>query len=73
MAQLPPDGTLLIQQIDGDVVIFDRHTQEEFYRFDPSTPSSLGPTLGAIWGDDRFDPEQKCFTAFWAGYFYANS
>ena len=30
MAQLPPDGQYLIQQIDGEVVLFERDTEREY-------------------------------------------
>lgn len=73
MAGLPPDGRILVQQIGGTVVVYDRHTEEEFYRFDPSDQTAIGPVLQQVWIDDRFTPEQKCFTAFWSGYMYAHA
>lgn len=73
MAQLPPDGTWLIQQIDGQVILFHRHTEEEIVRFNPADPNSFGPALKVIWETDRFDAEQKCMAVFWAGYFYAHA
>lgn len=73
MAGLPPDGTLLIQQIGGEVVIVHRDTEEEYHRFSPADPSSFGPALCRIWNDDRLTPEQKCFGAFWTGYFYSHA
>jgi hypothetical protein len=72
MATLPGEQFLL-QQIDGDVVLFDRYTEDEIVRFDPSNPNSFGPALKTIWLTDLLDPEQKCFAAFWTGYFHAHS
>ena len=73
MAQLPPDGTLLVQQFGRDVVLMHRHTEEEFHRFNPHDPTAMAQGLGVLWDDERLTPEQKCFTAFWVGYFYAHS
>lgn len=73
MAGLPPDGRLLVQQIDGQVIIYNRDTEEELHRLDPADPNSFGPALQRIWLDDRLAPEQKCFSAFWVGYFHAHS
>lgn len=71
MAQLPPDGTWLIQQIDGEVVVFHRHTGDEVVRFDVADPDSFGPALKKIGTTLQLTPEQKSFAAFWTGYFYA--
>lgn len=73
MAQLPPDGTWLIQQIDGQVILFHRYTEEEIVRFNPADPNSFGPALATIWRTDLLDPEQRCMAVFWAGYFYAHA
>lgn len=72
MAQLPPDGTLLVQNIGDEVVLMHRYTEEEFYRFSPKNPAALGPVLKTLWDDETLTPEQRCFTAFWIGYFYAH-
>lgn len=71
MAQLPPDGQFLIQQIDGMVVIFDQYSQEEFHRFDPSDANATAIMMGKIYHDERLTEEQRCFAVFWSGYFYA--
>jgi len=71
MAQLPPDGEWLVQQIGGEVVLFHRHTEEEIASWTPGDQNSIGPALKAIWETDRLDGEQKMLAAFWAGYFYA--
>lgn len=73
MAGLPPDGQWLMQQNDGVVTLFHRETQEEVVAFNPADPSSFGPALKTIWEDARFGDEQKCFAAFWAGYFHGYS
>lgn len=72
MAQLPGE-TWLIQQIDGMVVIFHRHTEEELLRFDPSNANVVAQTQKAIYDLKQLDDEQKCFAHFWSGYFYAHA
>ena len=73
MAQLPPDGRLLIQQNDGIVTVFDQHTQKEYHNFDPSNADETAITQGKIWHDERMTEEQRCFAIFWSGYFYAHA
>lgn len=72
MAQLPPDGTWLIQQNDGIVSVFHRHTNEEVVRFDPSDGHATAMAQNTIYQDSRLTDEQKCFAHFWSGYFYAH-
>lgn len=73
MAQLPPDGEWLIQQIGGEVILFHRFTEEEIVKFNPVDPNSFGPALKVIWDSDELTPEQKSMAMFWAGYFYAHA
>lgn len=73
MAQLPPDGTWLIQQIGGEVILFHRHTEEELVRFDPADANAGAVAQGVIANTDRLDAEQKSFAHFWSGYFYAHA
>lgn len=73
MAQLPPDGTWLIQQIGGEVILFHRYTEEEIARWNPADPMSFGPAVKTIWESDQLDGEQKSMAVFWAGYFYAHA
>jgi len=73
MAQLPPDGMWLMQQIGGEVVLFHRDTEEEVARFMPGDPDGFGAALQRVGADDRFNLEQKMFAGFWAGYFYAHA
>lgn len=72
MAQLPGE-IWLIQQIDGQVILFHRHTEEEIVRFDPADGSAAAMAQAVIWGTDRLNPEEKCFAHFWSGYFYAHA
>lgn len=73
MAQLPPDGDWLIQQIDGEVVLFHRYLEDEpeVVRFNPSDMDEVARAQYAIYRDRRLTAEQKCFGHFWSGYFYA--
>ncbi len=70
MSQLPPDGTWLIQQIGGKVILFNRHTEEEIVRFNVGDADAAARAQGVIHRDPRLDAEQKCFAHFWSGYFY---
>lgn len=71
MASLPPDGLWLIQQIDGQVVLFHRYTEEELVRFDPSDPDATARAQFSIHAVSALTPEQKAFAHFWSGYFHA--
>ena len=73
MAQLPPDGEWLIQQIDGMVILFHRFTEEEIVRFDPSDANASAVAQGVIANTDRLGAEAKSFAHFWSGYFYAHA
>lgn len=71
MAQLPPDGQWLIQQIDGEVILFERYTERELLRFNPSDANASARAQKTIFDLDELNDEQKCFAHFWSGYFYA--
>lgn len=73
MAQLPPDGEWLVQQIDGVVIVFQRYTEDEVVRFDPRDANASAQAQAVIYNSDRLDPEQKSFAHFWCGYFYASA
>lgn len=75
MAQLP-GGDWLIQQIDGMVVLFHRHTEEEIVRFDPSDANASAQAQQKIAVDGilgGLNQEQVAFAHFWSGYFYAHA
>ena len=73
MAQLPPDGDWLIQQVGGEVILFRRYTEEEIVRFDPRDSNQVAIAQGVIANTDKLDAEQKSFAHFWSGYFYAHA
>lgn len=73
MAQLPPDGTWLIQQIGGEVILFQRYTEEEVVKFDPADANAAAQAQQRIALDDRLNVEQKSMAHFWSGYFYAHA
>lgn len=73
MAGLPPDGEWLIQQQDGQVVVFHRWTEEEIVRFNPSDIGDTSMALAVIFDSEKLTGEQKSFASFWSGYFYANA
>lgn len=70
MAQLPPDGDWLIQQIGGDVILFHRHTEEEIVKFNAVDPDAIAKAQKVIAETDKLNQEQKSFAHFWSGYFY---
>jgi hypothetical protein len=72
MAQLP-SGDWLIQQIDGNVILFHRHTEEEVVRFDPTSADASAVAQKIIHDEPRLTLEDKCFAHFWSGYFYAHA
>lgn len=71
MAQLPPDGEWLIQQIDGEVILFHRDGDFEIVRFDPSDSDAAARAQEVIAHSGILNEEQKSFAHFWSGYFYA--
>ena len=72
MAQLPPDGQILVQLIDNDIIIFDRNTEFEYHRYDARVADDVAIAQGKIFNDERLTQEQRCFAVFWSGYFYGH-
>jgi hypothetical protein len=72
MAQLP-GGRYLMQQIGGDVVMFERYTEDEIVRFDPASSGSVEQGLAVLRVSGGLLAEEECFAAFWAGYFAAHA
>lgn len=73
MAQLPPDGEWLVQQIDGTVVVFNRYTEAEVVRFDPRDSNATAQAQKVIYDNPWLSDEAKCFAYFWSGYFHAHA
>jgi hypothetical protein len=69
MARLPGDR-FLIQQIGGEVILFEAHTEEEVVRFDPFDADAVARAQKTIY-DSELSGEEKCFAHVWCGYFYA--
>lgn len=69
MARLPSEK-YLIQQINGEVILFRDHTEEEIVRFDPSDDNATCFAQRDIAASILSD-EDKCFAHFWSGYFHA--
>lgn len=72
MAQLPGER-YLIQQIDQMVVLFERHTEAEVVRFDPTDPDATAKAQQTIHDSPELGEEEKAFAHFWSGYFYAHA
>ena len=70
MAQLPGER-YLIQQIAGQVILFDRNTEEEVVRFDPADPNATAIAQSVIHQSVVLNDQVKCFAHFWSGYFHA--
>ena len=73
MAQLPPDGSWLVQQIGGYVVVIHRYTEEIIVKF-PAADANLAAMAQKLIHDaPQLDAEQKSMAHFWSGYFYAHA
>lgn len=72
MAQLPGERHL-IQQIGGQVILFERYTEQEILRFDPSDANAAAKVQLVIHASSYLNNEEKCFAHFWSGYFYAHA
>lgn len=71
MARLPSER-YLIQQIDGQVILFEDYTEKEIVRFDPSDGDAAAKAQKTIY-DSELGAEDKCFAHFWSGYFHAHA
>ncbi len=71
MAQLGDNW--LIQQIGGEVILFQRYTEEEIVRFDPADSNEVAMAQKTIYDSDQLSAEEKCFAHLWSGYFYAHA
>ena len=73
MAQLPPDGGWLVQQIEDKVVVFNRHSEDEIVSYGVNDFNATAQAQKIIHDSDMLGPEAKCFAHFWCGYFYAHA
>ena len=73
MAQLPPDGTYLVQQIGDRVILFHRHTEVEIVSAQADDGDAMARAQAAIHKSPELDVEQKSMAHFWFGYFYAHA
>ena len=71
MAQL--GERFLIQQIGGEVILFERYTERELIRFNPTDANEAAKAQGSIHLLAELNPEEKSFAHFWSGYFYAHA
>lgn len=71
MAGLPPDGAWLVQQIGGQVHVFNRYTDEEVVSFPAGDADQAARSQKIIYDSDLLTDEQKCYAHFWCGYFFA--
>lgn len=72
MAVLPGEEWVM-QQIDGQVVLFQAYTEEEIVRFDPTDANETAKAQKVIYDSEELNAEQKSFAHFWSGYFYAHT
>ena len=71
MARLPSEQ-FIIQQIDGQVVLFEEGSEREIVRFSSADANATAEAQKVIYDSDLSD-EDKCFAYFWSGYFYAHA
>lgn len=72
MAQLP-GGDWVIQQIDGEVVLYHRAVETEVVRYRVTDANATARAQATIHDTVALDDEQKSFAHFWCGYFYAHA
>jgi hypothetical protein len=72
MAQLPGENWLM-QQIGGQVILFERGTERELLRFDPADGNDAARAQFTIHLLEELNAEQKSFAHFWSGYFHAHA
>lgn len=71
MARLPSEQ-YLIQQIDGNVILFEEGTEKEIVKYDSANPNETARAQKIIYDSDLSD-EDKCYAHFWSGYFHAHA
>jgi hypothetical protein len=69
MARLPSER-YVIQQINGEVLLYEDDTERVLVSFDPSDANQSARAQKAIHNDPELSAEDKCFAHFWSGYFY---
>jgi hypothetical protein len=67
-----PSMNYIIQQIDGQVILFEVGSEREIVRFDPSDNNATALAQKDIHFSELSD-EDKCFAHFWSGYFHAHA
>jgi hypothetical protein len=78
MAKLPSEQ-FLIQQVGGDVILFEQYTEREIVRVpcfvkegeDSKVNKDGFARAQKTVFDSDLSPEDKCYAHFWFGYFYA--
>ena len=70
MARLPSE-MYLIQQVDGEVILFEEGTEQEVARFVAADANAASRAQKTIHDSPDLSDEYKCFAHFWSGYFYA--
>lgn len=68
MARLPSEE-YLVQQIGGNVVLFEDGSEREIAKAVLAEASSMARAQKVI-HDSELTDEDKCFAHFWFGYFY---
>jgi len=71
MARLPSEK-YLIQQVEGEVVLFHANTNTEIGRFNPHDGPATAQFQKVIY-DSNLSDEDKSFAHFWCGYFFAHA
>lgn len=71
MARLPSER-YLVQQISGDVVLFEDGTEFELVRAPADDGNKMAQAQKTI-HDLEMSDQDKCFAHFWFGYFYAHA
>lgn len=71
MARLP-GMQYLMQQIGGEVILFEDGSEREVVRYDVADQDATARVQLTIYQSELSD-EDKCYAHFWSGYFWANA
>jgi hypothetical protein len=72
MAQLPSEK-FLVQQVGGNVLVFEKGTEREVVRFPVQDRDAVTVAQWIIHDYPEMSAEDKMFAHFWCGYFWAHA
>ena len=73
MARLAANSPWLLQEIDGNVVLFNEGPETEIVNYPIGDMQAAAKAQKTIYDSPLLSAEEKCFAHFWCGYYYANA